>query len=87
MDTFSVLAAAVQLDGGLKTVAITIAWIVAVGLGFWEYARSKGRIGRALMVALGGGMLLTFLVSPDILTSDIPEIFGNVIDWLTDAAK
>lgn len=81
------LPAAVELDGGLKTVVLTVIWLLAVGLGVFEYSRSKGRIGRALVATLGGGLLLTFVVSPDILTEDIPKIFEKVLDFFTGAAN
>lgn len=79
-------ATAVGLSGGLASAALTIVWVVAIGLGVWEYSRSKGRIGRALMVTLGGGLLLTFLIYPEIITSTIPTIFKSIVDWLTGAA-
>lgn len=87
MELANILTAGVELNGGLKVVVLTLVWLVAVGLGVWEYSRSKGRIGRALMVTLGGGLLITFVVSPSILTEDIPTIFESVLDWLTGAAK
>lgn len=87
MELANLLTAGVELSGGLKVVVLTLVWLVAVGLGVWEYSRSKGRIGRALMVTLGGGLLITFVVSPTILTEDIPGIFENVLDWLTGAAS
>ena len=46
------LPAAVELDGGLKTVVLTVIWLLAVGLGVFEYSRSKGRIGRALVATV-----------------------------------
>lgn len=80
------LTAGVELNGGLKTVVLTVVWLFAVALGVWEYSRSKGRIGRALMVTLGGGLLITFIVSPGILTEDVPALFERVLDWLNGAA-
>jgi len=87
MELTNMLTAGLELEGGVKTVVLTLVWLVAIGIGVFEYARSKGRIGRALGATLGGGLLLTFVVNPSILTEDVPTIFGNVIDWISEAGK
>ena len=65
-----------------NTALLWLLWIVAIGLGVWEYARSKGKIGKALMVTLGGGLIATFVVNPDILKTTVPTIFKKMIDWV-----
>ena len=64
-----------------NTALLWVLWIVAIFLGIWEYARSKGEIGRSLMVTLGGGLIATFVVTPDILKTTVPMLFKKVIDW------
>lgn len=86
MDQFLV-AQATGLDEGLKGAVLTVVWIVAIGLGIWEYSRSKGRIGRALMVTLGGGLLITFVVEPGIITQKVPAFFSSVLDWVFSFVK
>ena len=81
------LMAGVGLQGGLQTAALTIVWLIAVGLGIWEYSRSKGRIGKAIMVTIGGGMLATFMLFPEILTTTVPGIFKSVVDWVAGTFK
>jgi hypothetical protein len=69
------------MDVPLGNLLIGVVWLAAVGLGIYEYGRSKGRIGRALSVTLGGGLLATFIVRPELLYDTIPTLFGNLIDW------
>lgn len=77
--------AATGLSGGLQTAALTVVWLAAIGLGVWEYARSKGRIGRALMVTIGGGLLATFVINPSIITTTVPDIFLRIVNWAAAA--
>lgn len=79
------LIAGTGLAPGLQNAALTVVWLIAIGLGVFEYSRSKGRIGRALMVTLGGGLLLTFVINPTILTTTVPNIFKAVVDWAASA--
>lgn len=65
----------------LGNLLIGVVWLAAVALGIYEYGRSKGRIGRALSVTLGGGLLATFIVQPTLLTQTVPDIFGKLIEW------
>lgn len=85
MEQFFMIAGGQGLGGGLQTAALTVVWLIAIGLGVFEYSRSKGRIGRALMVTLGGGLLLTFVINPAILTVTVPGIFQSVVDWAAAA--
>lgn len=85
MDQF-MQATAIGLSGGLANLALTVVWIVAIGLGVMEYSRSKGRLGRALMVTIGGGILATFVIYPDVITSTVPKIFKSVLDYVQKVA-
>jgi hypothetical protein len=60
---------------------LTIVWLLAVGLGVYEYGRTKGRIGRALAVTGGGGLLATFIAYPSLLYTTVPDTFKKLIDW------
>jgi hypothetical protein len=65
----------------LSALALSVTWFIAVALGIYEYGRSKGRIGRALTVTLGGGLLATFIITPSLLTESVPGVFKTVIEW------
>lgn len=64
------------------TALLWVLWIVSIGLGVWEYARSKGKIGKALMVTIGGGLIATFVVNPEILKTTVPAMFKKIVDWV-----
>lgn len=66
----------------LTGMMLAVVWIAAVGLGVYQYGRSRGRIGTALGTLFGGGMLGTFIIQPELLTTTIPRLFGNALDWL-----
>lgn len=81
------LMSGLELEGGIRTMVLTIVWLIAIAIGVAEYARSKGRMGRALMATLGGGVLLTFVVAPDILTEQIPDLIQSAFDWILGATE
>lgn len=85
MEQFLIATASSGLAPGLQNAVLTVVWLIAIGLGVFEYSRSKGRIGRALVVTLGGGLLLTFVITPTILTDTVPGIFKAVVDWAAGA--
>ncbi len=60
---------------------VTIIWVLAVCLGIYEYGRTKGRVGHALTVTLGGGLLATFVAYPQVLMETVPAVFVAIIDW------
>ncbi|GAB3856428.1 hypothetical protein ACFPIJ_58675 [Dactylosporangium cerinum] len=68
-------------DTPINGLIVSLIWVLAVGLGIYEYGRSKGRIGRALGVSLGGGLLATFVAYPAVLYQDVPSVFKALIDW------
>jgi len=87
MDTAAgiVLAAPkADTDTPINGLVVSLIWVVAIGLGVYEYGRTKGRIGRALAVTLGGGLLATFVAYPPILLTTVPTVFNRLIQWAAD---
>ena len=76
-----IVLAAPNTDTPVNGLVVSLIWVIAVGLGVYEYGRSKGRIGRALGVTLGGGLLATFVAYPAILYSTVPTVFNKLIEW------
>ena len=68
-------------DTPVNGLVVSLIWVVAIGLGVYEYGRTKGRIGRALAVTLGGGLLATFVAYPPILLTTVPSVFNKLIEW------
>lgn len=69
-----------------KGLLLGVVYIIAVVLGIMEYGRSKGRLGRAMAVTLGGAVLATFIIEPALLTETLPGLILTFIDWLVGAA-
>lgn len=76
------LALAVDLSPGIQRALVTLGWVLAIGFGFYKYATSKGRIGQAIVAALGGGILIMFIINPAILTETVPGIMSDIFDWV-----
>ena len=69
------------IKAGLLIGTVAIIWVLAVCLGIYEYGRTKGRVGHALTVTLGGGLLATFVAYPQVLMETVPAVFVAIIDW------
>ncbi|MEV0133895.1 hypothetical protein AB0H83_36185 [Dactylosporangium sp. NPDC050688] len=78
---------AAKIETPFDGLIATLIWIGAVVLGVYEYGRTKGRVGRAVTVTLGGGLLATFLVYPELLTTTLPAKFSDVIVWAVSLIK
>lgn len=85
--THELTLAAANLDPGLQNGILVIVWIAAVGLGIAAYARSKGRIGPAVMAFVAAGVLGTFIIAPELVMTTLPNLFLDGINWLISTAQ
>lgn len=65
--------------------ALTAIGLVTVILGIVTWVKTGGKIGKALMAMAGGALLSTLLISPSLITRDIPvllkKIFDMILSW------
>lgn len=66
----------------LSAGALTVIGLITAGLGIFTWVKTKGKIGQALMAMLGGAFLSTLVISPGIITRDIPVAFTKLIQWI-----
>ena len=69
----------------LSAGALTVIGFISVAIGAITWVKTKGKIGQAAIAMLGGAFLSTLLISPSIITRDIPVLFKKGIDWAIGA--
>lgn len=65
-----------EFNGGV----LTAIWVVAIFIGIFTYARSKGKVGPAIMAFLGAGVIATAVAYPKLLTQGLPSLFKVLIN-------
>lgn len=62
--------------------ALTAIGLITVVIGIVAWVKTGGKIGKALMATAGGALLSTLLISPSLITRDIPVLIKKIIDMV-----